>query len=83
MSVSVGVLYSAFKFLELLHKTVSTEEDIKNSFSKFYVASLNSVFEVCKLCNWMKVEPTGSLVVTERGYEVLSEKFHINSCEFN
>lgn len=78
MSVSVGVLYSSYKFLELLHRTVSTEEDIRNSFSKFYVASLNSVFEVCELCNWIRAESTGNLVVTERGYEVLSEKVSYN-----
>ncbi|WP_445478300.1 protein NO VEIN domain-containing protein [Lysinibacillus irui] len=71
MSFSVGILYSAQSFLELVKDNEISGDDFPNLFKKFVVADSKYILETALECKWVTVQHNNQLKVTKRGEEIL------------
>jgi len=72
MYFSVGILYSAHEFLRFLFKTPGIKNNFPEVFHTFNnVASPNAILEVCQRCEWIRLNVSGDLEVTEKGVLIL------------
>ncbi len=71
MSLSVGILYSSRKLLEILSENSLSSQDILSQFKKIYVARTEYVIDICKVCGWIEVTDSGCFFVTSKGQEIL------------
>jgi hypothetical protein len=71
---SVGVLYSAQEFLEFVSNTPDLDLSFSEIFQSFAVASPKAILELSQRCEWVRLNISGKLEVTERGYQVLLSK---------
>lgn len=71
---SVGVLYSAKEFLELLTTIPNIEMDFPNLFHSFSVASSKAILEISQKCEWVRLDHLGHLVLTEKGKKIVQER---------
>ena len=68
---SVGVLYSSQEFISFINTTPTLTLQFPPTFKYFSNVSLISILEVCQKCEWMCLNTSGYLEVTERGREIL------------
>ena len=71
---SVGILYSAQEFLEFVNSTPTLDLNFSEIFQTFAVASPKAIFELSQKCEWIRLNMSGNLEVTERGFQVLQSK---------
>jgi hypothetical protein len=72
---SVGILYAAQEFLEFVSKSPVLDLSFPDVFSTFSVASPRAVLELSQKCEWVRLNVTGKLEITERGLQVLQGKY--------
>lgn len=68
----VGVLYSAQEFLEFVNSTPNIGVRFPDHFKVFSVASPTAIIEVSQKCEWVKLNMTGGLEVTDKGRQILN-----------
>jgi hypothetical protein len=68
---SVGVLYSAQEFLDFVEQNHSIDLKFPEIFRTFSVASSKAVLEVSQKCEWVCLNTSGYLEITDRGRQVL------------
>lgn len=71
---SVGILYSAQEFLEFLSKTSGIDLKFPEMVSNFSVASPKATLELTQKCEWIRLNVSGYLEITDRGQQVLQSK---------
>jgi hypothetical protein len=71
MTFSVGVLYSAQRFLELVSEGGLRVAEFENAFQTFEVASASAVLSVTQECAWVSLGTDGMLRLTGTGNEIL------------
>ncbi len=71
---SVGILYSAREFLELIHSDPGIDLRFPDVFNTFSVASPKAILEISQKCEWVQLDLNGHLIVTDRGNELLQAK---------
>src|SRR5258706_804854 len=71
---SVGVLYSVQEFLNFVQKTPDIDLNFPELFNSFSVASPKAILEVFQKCEWVRLNVSGHLEVTERGQIIVENK---------
>ncbi|MNW51359.1 hypothetical protein D3C74_288430 [compost metagenome] len=72
MSLSVGILYSAQSFLELVKENELSGADFPNIFTKFVVADARAVLYTTLECKWVVLKDNNLLKVTAKGDLILN-----------
>lgn len=70
---SVGILYSAQEFLSFVQTNPNIGLGFKNMFNTFSVASPIAILDVSQKCEWIKLNVSGFLEVTEKGKLILEK----------
>ena len=71
---SVGVLYSAYEFIEFVSRTPEIDTNFSITFRTFAVASPRAILELSQKCEWVQLNYDGRFELTDRGKEVISNK---------
>ena len=72
MTFSVGILYSAQRFLELVGEGGMHVAQFENAFQTFEVASASAVLSIAQQCAWVSLGTDGAVRLTGSGTEILS-----------
>lgn len=67
---SVGLLYSARDFLQLIPVTGMTPSEFKLHFKTFKYSKADQILEVSFKCGWSKLTQSGQIELSERGNEI-------------
>ncbi len=68
---SVGILYSAQEFIKFVNTTREVGLEFPEVFKTFAVASPKAILQVCQKCEWVRLNISGCLEVTDRGKMIL------------
>lgn len=72
MRVSVGMLYSAQRLLQLIADTSTTVAELLGSFRRIEVAESEAVILLAQQCQWISLGAEGALRLTDQGRDILS-----------
>ena len=70
MAFSVGVLYSAFEFLQFAAVNTFTAEEFSNE-KRFALTKPHEILEVAQNCNWIQLTVEGRIILTKRGQAIV------------
>jgi hypothetical protein len=73
MTFSVGILYSVQAFLKFIKETPLKTAEFSTLFKRFEATSSPLVLAVAEECNWIKLDVTGTIRVSEFGNEVITQ----------
>ncbi len=68
---SVGILYSAQEFLEFVRQTPDLDLHFPDIFNTFSVASSKAMLELSQQCQWIRLNISGKIEITEKGKQVI------------
>jgi hypothetical protein len=71
--LSIAALYSAQRFLALVKRAPSLGTSPMGSFRLFSLAPANDVLAICQECQWVRLNTSGKLEITDRGEDVLRQ----------
>lgn len=74
MYFSVGILYSAQELLRFIKANPNVVSNFPEAFRSFSnVASIKAVFEICQMCEWVRLDTNGYLELTEKSDGILDD----------
>lgn len=77
MSFSVGILYSAVAFLEMLDQKPIQVQDFQGSFDRYILADAEEVLKVCQQCSWITLNNEGYIYPTEHGKRLVGGHYKV------